>query len=161
MGRDVLRDRIIKGQLTSGERIVERKFSTELAVSRTPIREALKLLHADRLIDISRNKGAQVTEYTSQQALDLFDVIASLESLAAERNTATISNENLDILEDLHAQMLLFKRLGNAEDYFEANSGIHDAILQMCGNPILRDAHTKLMARARRGRSMVFIDPVR
>ncbi|MFT7060093.1 MAG: DNA-binding GntR family transcriptional regulator [Pseudorhodobacter sp.] len=158
---EILRDRIVKGQLGPGARIVERKLSAELDVSRTPIREALKLLHADKLIEISRNKGAQVTQYGPRQALDLFDVIAELESLAAGRLAQTITESDLDNLEDLHAQMLVFRKIGNAEEYFDTNSAIHDAILALCGNPILTDAHTKLMARARRGRFMAIMNPDR
>ncbi|MDW3221519.1 MAG: GntR family transcriptional regulator [Paracoccaceae bacterium] len=158
---DILRDRIVKGVLPSGARIVERKLSSELNVSRTPIREALKLLRADNLIEISRHKGAQVTEYAPQQALDMFDVIASLESLAAERLANVISPEDLHTLESLHAQMLAHYDKSEAEAYFDVNSAIHDAILSMCGNPVLQETHVKLMARARRGRFMAIMDPDR
>lgn len=158
---ELLRDRIIKGILPPGARIVERKLSAELDVSRTPIREALKLLHADRLIEISRHKGAQVTEYSSSQALDLFEVIAELESLAAQRLATMISADDLSGLEKMHAQMLSFYEAGKASEYFDVNSEIHDAILQLAGNPVLREVHTKMMARARRGRFMAIMDPDR
>ncbi|PUB17463.1 GntR family transcriptional regulator [Yoonia sediminilitoris] len=158
---DVLRDRIIKGVLPAGARIVERKLSAELDVSRTPIREALKLLHADSLIEISRHKGAQVKAYSAEQALELFDVIASLESLAAERLAESITPEQLEAIESLHAEMLAFHGAGKSDDYFDVNSQIHDTILAYCGNPILQQVHTKLMARARRGRFMAIMDPDR
>lgn len=158
---DVLRDRIVKGVLPAGARIVERKLSAELQVSRTPIREALKLLQADNLIEISRHKGAQVTEYSAQQALELFDVIASIESLAAERLAESITAEHLDIIEELHAKMLAHYKTGNSDAYFDINSQIHDTILAHCGNLILQQVHTKMMARARRGRFMAIMDPDR
>ena len=158
---DVLRDRIVKGALPAGARIVERKLSAELDVSRTPIREALKLLHADSLIEISRNKGAQVTTVSAKQSLELFDVIASLESLAAERLAERITSEQLDGLEQLHAAMLARYEAGDADAYFDINSEIHDAILAACGNPVLQQMHTKLMALARRGRFMAIMDPDR
>jgi DNA-binding GntR family transcriptional regulator len=158
---DVLRDRIIKGALPAGARIVERKLSAELDVSRTPVREALKLLHADSLIEISRNKGAQVTTYSARQTLELFDVIASLESLAAERLAERITKDQLDALEHLHAAMLAQYHAGEADTYFDINSEIHDTILATCGNPVLQQMHTKMMARARRGRFMAIMDPDR
>jgi DNA-binding GntR family transcriptional regulator len=158
---EVLRDRIIKGALPAGARIVERKLSAELDVSRTPIREALKLLQADSLIEISRNKGAQVKTYSAQQTLELFDVIASLESLAAERLAERITEDQLDELEQLHADMLAHFRAGESDAYFDINSEIHDTILATCGNPILQQMHTKMMARARRGRFMAIMDPDR
>lgn len=158
---EIVRDRIVKGQLEPGDRIVERKLSAELNVSRTPVREALKLLRADHLIEISRNRGAQVTGYSVQQALDLFDVISSLEALAAERLATVIRADQLASLEALHAQMLTFHARGAAERYFDINSEIHDAIIAGCGNPILLDSHTRFMARARRGRYMAIMDPDR
>lgn len=158
---DVLRDRIVKGVLPAGTRIVERKLSAELEVSRTPVREALKLLHADNLIDISRNKGAQVKVFSAPEASELFDVIASLESLAAERLAETITKDQLDVLEHMHASMLAKLDAGEADAYFDINSEIHDTILRECGNPILQEMHTKLMARARRGRFMAIMNPDR
>lgn len=158
---DVLRDRIIKGVLPAGSRIVERKLSAELDVSRTPIREALKLLHADSLIDISRHKGAQVKGFSAQQALELFDVIASLESLAAERLAEKITQDQLDALEQIHTQMLAHYHAGQADAYFDINSEIHDTIIRECGNPTLQQMHIKMMARARRGRFMAIMNPER
>ena len=158
---DVLRDRIVKGVLPAGARIVERKLSAELDVSRTPVREALKLLQADSLIDISRHKGAQVKDFSAQQALELFDVIASLESLAAERLAERITEVQLAALEQMHAAMLAHYHADEADAYFDLNSEIHDTILKECGNPILQQMHTKMMARARRGRFMAIMDPER
>lgn len=158
---DILRDRIVKGVLPAGARIVERKLSAELDVSRTPIREALKLLQADSLIEISRHKGAQVTDFSAQQALELFDVIASLESLAAERLAEHITADQLAALEHMHATMLAHYDSGQADAYFDINSEIHDTILAECRNPILQQMHTKLMARARRGRFMAIMNPDR
>lgn len=151
---EVLRDRIVKGEYPPGSRLVERRISAELDLSRTPVREALKLLHQDGLIEISRNKGAQVVQCSAEEAVQLFEVIASLESLAAERLARTITPALLDELEDLHAQMMVFHKLGNHTDYFDTNSAIHDFIVENCGNPIVHDAHKRLIARARYGRFM-------
>jgi DNA-binding GntR family transcriptional regulator len=155
---DVIRNRIVKGELSGGDRIVERKLSVELAVSRTPVREALKLLRADGLIDISRHRGAQVTTYTSQEALDLFDAIAALESLAAQRLAESLSSGTLGQLEFLHARMKMHFRNAMLEPYFETNSAIHDLIIAECGNPILTESHGKLIVRARRGRFQAIMD---
>jgi len=158
---DIVRDRIIKGVLPAGSRIVERKLSAELDVSRTPIREALKLLQADKLIDISRHKGAQVKVYSAEQVLELFDVIASLESLAAEHLAAILTPAQLEHLEALHAQMLVHYEMGQLDEYFDINSKIHSYIITYSGNEILQEFHKKLMARAHRGRFMAIMDPDR
>jgi len=158
---DVLRDRIVKGVYTPGSRLVERKISAELALSRTPVREALKLLHADGLISISRNKGAQVLRFGTEEAQALFEIIAAIESLAAERLARVIDSATLDEIEEMHAQMLIYHKVGNHADYFDMNSEIHDFIVKRCGNPIVEDTHRRLIARARRGRYMAIMRPDR
>ncbi|WP_353476374.1 GntR family transcriptional regulator (plasmid) [Salipiger sp. H15] len=158
---EVLRDRIVKGAYPPGSRLVERRISAELDLSRTPVREALKLLHQDALIEISRNKGAQVVQCSAEEAVQLFEVIASLESLAAERLARTITTEQLDELEELHARMLTFYKVGSHTDYFDTNSEIHDFVVERCGNPVIHDAHKRLIARARYGRFMAIHNPDR
>lgn len=157
----VLRDRIVKGEYPPGERLVERRISAELQVSRTPVREALKLLHADGLISISRNKGAQVIQFSTDEARHLFDVIAMLESLAAEQLAQTITPNVLLEIEALHEQMMGYVKSGNHSDYFDINSDIHDFIIAQCGNPVLAETHARLIARARRGRFMAIMKPER
>ena len=153
----ILRDRIVKGELAPLDRLVERRLSAELDVSRTPVREALKLLEADGLIEITLHRGALVSVFGPDEAVHLFDVISSLESLAAERLAATISPANLQELEDLHGTMLEHFRSDQISDYFDTNTLIHDVIVTGCGNPIVIETHRRLIARARRGRFMAIM----
>jgi DNA-binding GntR family transcriptional regulator len=153
-----LRDMIIKGDLAPGARIVERKISANMNVSRTPVREALKLLRADGLIEISMHRGAMVRQYTEKEALDLFDLISVIEGLAAERLAETLTRRVLQRLEDLHGRMLEQYDLRDATAYFDTNTEIHDMIVREAGNPILEESHRKVMVRARRGRFMAIID---
>lgn len=157
----ILRDRIVKGELAPLDRIVERRLSAELNVSRTPIREALKLLESDELITISLHRGAHVSQYRPEDAEALFDVISVLEGLAARRLAEGITPATLQHLEDLHGEMLEFHRLGAATDYFDINTVIHDIIVNHCGNPVLAANHRRLIARARRGRYLAIVDPHR
>lgn len=158
---DVIRDRIVRGVLHSRERLVERTLSAELSVSRTPVREALKLLRAEGLVEISPNRGAQVTAYSAGQALALFDVISVVESLAAEKFAERVDNEELDRLEILHGAMLGRFREGDIDAYFALNSSIHDTIIDGSGNPFIVNTHRRLFAQARRGRYMAIIEPER
>ncbi|MGD9863457.1 MAG: GntR family transcriptional regulator [Pseudodonghicola sp.] len=158
---DVLRDRIVKGSYPPGARLLERKISAELEVSRTPVREAIKLLDADGLVVISRNKGAQVVQFGPEEAREVFDVIAVLESLAAERLVERITPDQLDTLEELHDRMMVFHKIGSHTDYFDTNSEIHDFIIANCGNPTVIETHRRLMARARRGRFLAIMRPAR
>nr|WP_236638151.1 GntR family transcriptional regulator [Mangrovicoccus ximenensis] len=158
---DVLRDRIVKGEVPPGGRLVERKISAELNLSRTPVREALKLLHNDGLIEISRNKGAVVRRYEAAEALDLFEVIAALEGLAAGRLARTLTDGGLARIEALHARMMACHAAGDHTGYFDANSEIHDLIVAEAGNPVIQGTHRRLIARARRGRYLAIMDPAR
>lgn len=158
---DVLRGRIVHGQIRGGERIVERNVSAELDVSRTPVREALKLLEADGLIRISRNKGALVTRLTSDEALNLFEVSAALEGLAAARFATAAAPAALDQLEGLHERILFHYRRSQIEPYFDANTAAHDLIVKGCGNPVLTAHHRRIMLMARRGRYMAIMSPER
>ncbi|PTW51402.1 GntR family transcriptional regulator [Rhodovulum kholense] len=155
---DRLRDRIVKGDLPPGSRLVERKLSAELNVSRTPIREALKLLRVDGLVDISLHRGAQVVDYTAEEAEDLFDLIAVIESLAAERLAQRITADVLDRLETLHTRMLAQYEARDASTYFDTNTEIHDTIVVEAGNAVLTDSHRRVAMRARRGRFMAIFD---
>jgi len=157
----LLRDRIVKGELAPGARIVERRVSTELDVSRTPVREALKLLEADGLIEISHHRGAVVSQFSPDDATQLFDVISVLEGLAARRLAEHMTPETLGRLEALHAEMLSHHDAGRHGDYFDTNTVIHDLVVEGCGNPVIADAHSRLIARARRGRFLAIMNPER
>lgn len=157
----LLRDRIVKGEIEAGDRLIERQLSQELDVSRTPIREALKLLEADGLVEISLHRGAIVSEYRPEDASALFDVIAVLEGLAAKRLCERLTPDLLQKLEDLHGTMLEHHRAGRRNDYFDCNTVIHDFIIRHSGNPMLPTTHERLMVRARRGRFIAIMNPVR
>jgi len=156
-----LRDAVVTGKLKPGDRIVERQLSAELNISRTPIREGLKLLELDGLVAISRNRGAEVTAFTSDEALRLFDVISVLEGLAARRTAERGCADILARLEDLHGQMVFHYNRSQIDPYFEINSAIHDLVVSACGNPDLTATHARLMLRARRGRYMAIMSPDR
>lgn len=153
-----LRGRIIRGELLPAARIVERRISAELGVSRTPVREALKLLHADGLVTIALHRGAHVTPFTAQEAVHLFDLIAVIEGLAAERLAERIDAALLDRLEEMHAKMATEFQARDATAYFETNTAIHDAIIHGTGNPTLIESHRRVMVRAQRGRFMAILD---
>ena len=158
---DLLRERIVKGDIPPGGRIVERKLSAELAVSRTPVREALKVLQADGLLEISMHRGAQVTAFSAREAEDLFETIGAMESLAAQRLAERMRPGVLDRLEALHVRNLDLHAAQDAAAYFDVNSEIHDIIVEEAGNTVLRDSRRRLLARARRGRYLAIMRPER
>jgi DNA-binding GntR family transcriptional regulator len=154
----IIRERIIHGEIANGERIIENALSEQLRISRTPLREALKLLEAEGLVEISQNKGARVTSFTVDEARNLFEVIAGLESMAAELAVARIDGDQLRDLEMIHNKMLAYYAEGDTGRYFELNSQVHDWIVRASANPILIATHANLVVRARRGRYMAIFD---
>jgi len=93
---DDLRDRIITGQLEPGQKLAVNTLAEEIGVSLTPLREALKLLATESLIDLTPNRGASVSQVTVQQTRDLFEVIAGIEALAAELACKRMTEAELD-----------------------------------------------------------------
>jgi DNA-binding GntR family transcriptional regulator len=158
---DRLRDLVVRGVLGPGEHIVERRLCAELDVSRTPMREALKLLRADGLVEISRHRGARVTRYSAEDALALFEVIGALEGVAAERVAHVMDDVTLAGFEALHAAVREHFEAGRLDAYFAANTAMHDAIVAQCGNALLAESRQRLMLRARRGRYMAIMDAAR
>ncbi len=158
---DRLRDLIVRGDLPPGGRIIERAVCEQLSVSRTPLREALKLLEAEGLVEISQNKGARIMSFTPTEANNLFEVIAGLESMAAELAVARLSASDFAKLEELHECMCGHYERREKDTYFALNSAIHDTIVKASANPVLIATHGNLMLRARRGRYMAITDPFR
>ena len=158
---EMLRERIIRGEFEPGGRIIERTLCAKLDVSRTPLREALKLLETEGLVEISQNKGARVVPFTQTEARNLFEVLAGLESLAAELAVERIAPEDLAVLEERHEAMRGHFERGERDAYFDLNSAIHEAIVHASGNPILTSTHATLMLRAKRGRYIAIVDPDR
>jgi DNA-binding GntR family transcriptional regulator len=158
---DHLRAMIICGDLAAGEKIPTRALAQSLGVSTTPLREALKVLAEEQLIELLPSRGARVLPFTAEEAVVLFEVIASLESLAAELATARITHHDLTTLEELHAQMRLHFEAKEKAPYFALNSRIHNEILKAAANPVLISAHARLYVRAARGRYMAIVDQSR
>jgi DNA-binding GntR family transcriptional regulator len=156
-----LRDMIIRGEVPPGGRIIERALCEQIKVSRTPLREALKLLEVEGLIEISQNRGARIMSFTQTEAQNLFEVIAGLESLAAELAVTRIGATDLAALDDMHERMRAHYERREKDSYFDLNSSIHDTIVRVSGNPVLVATHASLMLRARRGRYMAILDPFR
>jgi len=158
---DHLRRMIIRGELEPGQKVPIQALAETLGVSVTPLREALKVLAEDQLVELLPNRGARVLPYTVEESRALFEVIANLEGLAAELAATRISAADLAGIEGLHARMRLHFAAREKEPYFELNSQIHQAVMQAAANAVLTSAHAKLNVRATRGRYIAIIDEAR
>lgn len=147
-----LREMVLEDVLPAGERVPEKELCTRFAVSRTPLREALKVLASEGLLELLPNRGAVVTTLTESDIEDAFPVLANLERMAGELACARISDEGVAEIQALHRKMTdCFKR-GDRPAYFVLNQLIHDRIIAAAGNDVLADIHHLFTLRLRRAR---------
>jgi DNA-binding GntR family transcriptional regulator len=147
-----LRDMIVEGALEPGARVPERELCARFAVSRTPLREALKVLASEGLLELLPHRGAQVTRLTAADLDELFPVMGALEALAGELACAQITEAELAEIRALHYQMALHATRGELAEYFRLNQRIHEAIMEAARNPTLARLYRGLAGRVRRAR---------
>ncbi len=145
-----LRDFIVEGHLPSGARIPERELCARFNVSRTPLREALKVLAAEGLVELLPNRGARVREFTEAGIRQLFEVIAGLDFVAGRLACTRISDENIAAIERLHLDMYTCYLRRELADYFRLNQMIHQAIVDAADNPLLSANYSSANAVIRR-----------
>jgi len=151
---DRLRELITRGELAPGERLNERVLTERFGISRTPLREAVKILSVEGLVSLLPNRGAVVTTVTRADAEDLFQVMAVLEALGGELACQRASERDLAEIQELHRHMQVFHASGDLADYFEFNQRIHQKIIDCAGNRELTDAYRRISVRIRRARYM-------
>jgi DNA-binding GntR family transcriptional regulator len=156
-----LRDLIIEGDLPAGERVPERVLCERFGVSRTPLREALKALAAEGLIELLPNRGAWVVQLTAEDVAQTLKVIGTLEALAGELACHRLTADELAEIRARHHEMLAHHARRDRPAYFKANQSIHQAIVAAAGNPVLAQTYASLSGRIRRARYAANLDPHR
>jgi len=149
-----LRNLIVEGELPPGARIPERELCERFGISRTPLREALKVLAAEGFVDLHFNRGAVVSRLTLEAVDDMFQVMGALEGLAGESACLRASAEDIVAIEGLHSKMLIQYERHELSEYFRLNQLIHESIIEAAGNPILKNIYHGLSVRIRRARYM-------
>ena len=147
-----LRDMIVEGELAPGQRIAEGKLCEEFGISRTPMREALKVLASEGLVELRPNRGTRVTEITPQEIGELFEVVSGMERMAGELAAERMSEKDLDRLRALNERMERHFENGQRHEYFKLNQQVHNMIVELAGNSVLSATHASLMVKARRAR---------
>jgi len=142
-----LRTLIIEGDLAPGVRLNERELSERLGVSRTPLREAFRMLAADGLLVQLPNRGAQVVSLSPEDVRHAFEVMASLEGLSGELAVAHVTDADLADLRVLQAEMEQAHARRDLPAYYRVNRAIHDRINAIAGNPVLSHTFRNLNAR--------------
>lgn len=149
-----LRELINQGDLLPGARVPERALCVRFGISRTPLREALKVLAAEGLVKLLPNRGARITSLDSEQLRHLFEVIGLLEAESGRLAASRISEAALAEVQALHWRMYAHFLRQELPEYFSLNQAIHEAILRAAGNPVLSATYVGLAGRITRARYM-------
>lgn len=129
---ELLRQRIFRRELEPGSWIDEMKIAEEYGISRTPLREALKVLAAEGLVTMKVRRGAYVTEVSEQDLREVYHLLALLESDAAGEVARHASAAELEELKALHAELVA--AVGDRDQFFPVNERFHMRLLQIAGN---------------------------
>ena len=151
---DQLRDRIVQGDLAPGARLNERVLCEQFGISRTPLREAIKMLATEGLVELLPNRGAIVTPLKAANIADTLAVMGALESLAGELACAHASESEIAEIRALHFEMLAHHARGELGGYFRYNQRIHLKLIEASGNPVLTNTYRQLNANVLRARYM-------
>jgi len=151
---DRLRNLVVEDELKPGEKVPEKQLCESFGVSRTPLREALKVLASEGFVVLQANRGARVAQVTRQELENTFPVIARLEQLAGELACEQLNAAEIAWIEKRHAAMIKAHASQDRQSYFQANQDIHQALIRGAKNDILEGHHKLLAARVRRARFM-------
>jgi DNA-binding GntR family transcriptional regulator len=144
-----LREIIITGELLPGERIPERQLCERFEISRTPLREALKVLAAEGLVDLLPNRGSRVSQLTAEGVRELSEVMSIVESLTGDLACLRITDEQIAEIRARHYQMEAHYYRRELAPYLRLNQQIHDAIIAAAGNSTLASIYRSPAGRIR------------
>jgi DNA-binding GntR family transcriptional regulator len=149
-----LREMIQSSELPPGSKINENALCSEFEISRTPLREALKVLAAEGLVELRPRRGAIVAPIARADVAATFEVLSALERLAGEMACRNASAADLDELERMHAQLIIFHQRRARLRYFQLNRAIHARMVALAGNPVLEGTYANCSARVARARAL-------
>ena len=156
---NTLREAILKGDLKPGERLMALQLASKLGVSRTPIREAIRMLEQEGLAVTTPRKGAEVAKMTLKDMEDVLEIRDALDELAVRIACQKISDEQLRQLEDMKELFEKSTQTGNVKKIAEADVTFHDVIYEATGNPKLVTLLNNLREQVYRYRVEYIKDP--
>lgn len=151
---DMLRELILVEELKPNEILAERSLSDKLGISRTPLREALRVLASEGLVEMAPNLRPRVANPSLEQLLDLIDVLSSLERLACELVAGDHTAAIIGHLERQVRQMQSFPDNGHEIEFFKLDMDFHKTIVESTGNQPLIRTHRQYNAAVFRARFM-------
>ncbi len=142
-----LRQMLVEGQIAPGAKLNERALCEQLRVSRTPLREAIKTLAAEGLVDLLPNRGAYAVQLGEDDIRHTFEVMAGLEGLSGELAAQRVTDEELREIEAQHYEMKAAYARRDLSAYYRLNAAIHQAINAAARNPVLSATYRQINAR--------------
>lgn len=153
-----LRDAISSGEFKAGQKLPELELCTRFGVSRTPMREALKVLATEGLVTLTPNRGASVATITEAELADLFPIMGALEALGGELAAARITTSELQALHVKHERMMEHYHRKERGPYQRVNEQIHVDIMKAARNAPLLANWQNLLVRMKRIRFVAQMD---
>ena len=149
---DRLRDMIVQGRLATGARLNERLLTAQLGLSRTPLREAFKVLATEGLVELLPNRGAIVTQLDPVRLGESLAVMGALEALAGELACRNATDAQINEIRALHYEMLAYHARNDLAGYFKFNQAIHMKLVKYSGNTVLYNIYRQINGNVRRAR---------
>lgn len=156
-----LRQMILSGEIAPGERLREVWICGILGTSRTPVREAVRTLAAEGLVQLLPNRSAVAAAPDPADVAHLFVVMGTIEGLAGELACRRITDKDLAAIAATQHRMVALHRQGERAQYLEQNHAIHRAIVELSGNPVLQGIWEGLLPRVHHARAIANRDPAR
>jgi DNA-binding GntR family transcriptional regulator len=156
-----LRTLITRGDLAPGEKVPEKDLCKQFGVSRTPLREALKVLASEGIVTLRPNRGAMVSALTAEELEEVFPVMGALEALSGEIACKRITDREVQTIRKLHEAMVQHWKNGELQPYFRLNQRIHEAILDATRNDTLKSIYRGLSGRILSARYIANMSPAR
>jgi DNA-binding GntR family transcriptional regulator len=147
-----VRELILGGQLAPGDRVNEIELSEQFGISRTPMREAIKILAAEGLLETLPNHGARVAQIGAKELEEMIEVVAALEAAGGDLACRSITDAEITRIEADHAAMVKAWQRGDEPTYFARNRAIHDAIMAASRNRTLINLYGRISGRILRAR---------
>jgi DNA-binding GntR family transcriptional regulator len=142
-----LREMLIEGHIVPGAKLNERDLCERLHVSRTPLREAIKRMAAEGLVDLLPNRGAVAVKLSETDIVDAFEVLAELEGMSGRLAAQRATDDELAEIRALHYEMLACFARRDLPGYYRRNAQIHAALNQAARNPVLEKTYREINAR--------------
>lgn len=150
-----LRQMIIRCELVPGERFTEHKLVEKFGVSRTPLREALKILASEGLVEMRPHRGSSVAPISVEAMSQTFAVLGALEEMAGPLICDRVSNVDIARLDHIKDEMSSMRDATDRNRYFELNVAFHHAMIELAGNAVLSSTYDQLFGKLQRARYLV------